>query len=230
LNRDLFRTDQAKWAVLRYLDKHPAKVKFAPVFHDCYVIIGEPHDLSENWNDFFVESMLSNWKASVCQCRYDRCSRYFLLDRPRQCYRYGTFCCPKHQSQVSAAACTLLQRVRSQNELIEFAAKQLLDWNVGGPDWREADPCKRRLSGKLCQCISRKRLHNYRQEVGVNWVNRHSADIELKRAQLWAHKTGTTGATGADEQSARRPLTTRLKWVLKPTPDLRNFIRVLSIE
>jgi hypothetical protein len=239
LNKDLFRTEHAKWAVLSYLEKHPVTISPSPASRDWYMIVGEPHRLSDNWNDCFIESvteadryftslMLSDWKESVCQCRFNRCSRYFLLNRPRRGYRYGTFCSQKHQSQASAAACTLLQSVQARNELIEFAAAQLATWSVDGPEWRNDDSWKRRLSAELRLFIAQEQLHNYRQEVGVNWVNRHSAAIEERRAQLRARQTR---ATGTDEQAplSRLPKT-RLKWVPRQTPDLRHFIRVLSIE
>lgn len=239
LNRDLFRTDQAVWDVLEYLESNPPRITVSPLSLDHFVTIGEPRPLSDKWNDFFMDSvreadryftclMESDWKESVCQCRYARCSRYFFLNKPRQCYRYGTFCCPKHQRDASAAICTRLQRVRAHKQLIEYAAAELVRRGIDGPDWRKADSWKRRLASALSLLISREQLHSYRQEVGVNWVNRQSASIELRRAQLWVRQTGATGKDG--RAAARQPPRTRLKWVPKQTPDLRHFIRILSIQ
>src|ERR1035438_9428853 len=144
---DLFRTTRAVSAVLEYSKKHQARIKFTPGSTVPKLFIGEPHPFSDKWNDFFMEAaeearryftalMASDWKAGLCQCRFERCSRYFLASRPRRSYRYGAFCCHEHQSLVSAGVCTSVRRARTAAQLIDLAAERLLKWRFDGPCWQ----------------------------------------------------------------------------------------------
>ena len=126
---------------------------------------------------------LSDWSICICKCRYSFCGRYFLLEKPRKSYLHGTFCCPKHRSLASAAACTGKRRAEAENELIDVAARQLLRWHVDGPHWHDVANRKQRLAAALSLYIGRKRLQSYRQEVKANWITRHRLRIEQKRAQ-----------------------------------------------
>lgn len=241
-SRDLFRTTNAVWAVLRYSEEHPASFSFFPSFSGPVLTIGEPHRLSDKWNEFFLEAvkeadryftsfMASDWKNSLCQCRLARCSRYFLASRLRRSYQYGTFCCPKHQNLGSAAACTSFRRAQIETELIDLAARQLLKWGLDGPRWQNDINKKHRLAGNLSLYVSRKSLQSYRQKVGVIWVTRHQLEIQRKRACLHAHPLE---ATSVNQQTvgedALRHSRLRLRWVPRLAADGMHFIHVLSID
>jgi hypothetical protein len=132
----------------------------------------------------FTGVMASDWKESICKCRYEPCSQYFFLKNPRRSYAHGTFCCREHQSHASADALTRSFRTRAQMELIEAAARQLLQWGVRDPRWQDNDSRKRRLAEKLCEVIARTSYRGYRQELKVNWVTWHRQKIEQKRLEI----------------------------------------------
>ncbi len=143
----------------------------------------------------FTGFMASNWKESVCKCRYERCSRYFLLEKPRRFYAHGTFCCREHQSHASADALARNLRGRGQTELTEAAARQLLKWGICDPRWQEDYDRKRRLAEMLSEnVIPRMLARGFRREVKVNWVTWHRGTIEQKRIEL----------SGRRQQDARR--------------------------
>ena len=238
---DLFRTTRAVSAVLEYSKKHQARIKFTPGSTVPKLFIGEPHPFSDKWNDFFMEAaeeasryftalMASDWKAGLCQCRFERCSRYFLASRPRRSYRYGAFCCHEHQSLVSAGVCTSVRRARTAAQLIDLAAERFLKWRFDGPCWQNDANRKHRLAGELSMYVSRKRLQSYRQEVGVNWVTRHQPEIERRRAHLYARQLGTVdvGQQEPGEEVLQHPAG-RLTWIYKATPEMQ-FIRVLTVD
>jgi hypothetical protein len=241
-NRDMFRTTNAVWAALRYVKEHPARVSFSPSSPGPELIIGEPHSLSENWNEFFLDAvkeadrhftslMASDWKESLCQCRFARCSRYFLASRLRRSYRHGTFCCREHQNLGSAAACVSVRRAQIENELIDLAARQLLRWGLDGPRWQNDANRKHRLASDLSMYISRRTLQSYRQNVAVRWVTRHQLEIERRRTNLSALRLGTIGVNDqtAGEEGLQHP-TRALRWIPRLTPDQMHFIQVLSIS
>jgi hypothetical protein len=241
-NRDLFRTPHAVSAVLKYAEEHPARFSFSHSSPGPEITIGEPHQLSSKSNELFLEAvkeadryftslMASDWKESLCQCRFARCSRYYLASKLRRSYRHGTFCCQEHQNLASAAVCTSLRRAQIENELIDLAARQLLRWHLDGPCWQSDTNRKHRLASVLSLYVSRKRLHSYREKVGVNWVTRHQLEIEERRALLHARQSGPPGVNQrAVGEEAPQQAKLRLRWVPRLAPDGRHFIRVLSID
>jgi len=199
--RNLFRTAKAIQAVRQCAGETPLRLLVDDHLSELAVAIGtEPASsglpfsfyLSDSFerglkeaNRRFTGLMASDWKESVCKCRYEPCSRYFLLKKPRRSYAHGTFCCREHHSHASADALTRNLRTRGQRELIEAAARQLLKWGIRDRLWQRDDNRKRRLAEKLCEdVIPRMRSRGYRQEVKVNWVTWHRGQIERKRLEL----------------------------------------------
>ena len=238
--KDLFRTRQAVLAVHKYADEHAAAVSFSPLVSEPIITIGEPHKYLEEWNAFFLEArkeadryftslMASDWRQSICQCRFAPCSRYFLLDKPRRCYRYGTFCCKKHQNSGTSEAYLRQRRIQAKDELIEVAAKLLLKWRVDKPDWHTDTTRKHRLAAELSLHVSERRLHNYLQETGVGWVTRHQMLIEQRRAALGTDRLEDLELKQARESQARVGRAQKsLRWKPRLTDDQRHFIYVLS--
>jgi hypothetical protein len=129
----------------------------------------------------FTGLMASDWKESLCKCRYPSCGRYFLLARPRSVRKHGTFCCRQHQARQSAATCTKERRVAAYRELIAFAAKWLSDRGVS-PDWANNARLKWCLAGALSGHIKHKRhLGALPPDIEVKWITRHRLAIEQAR-------------------------------------------------
>ena len=195
-DKDLFRTFYAKLAVIGYLEKHPAHVSLSPGSPGLQVTIGRIPRGEISWNEFFLTRvteaerlltavMTSDWKECLCKCRYAPCSKYFLLKKPRQSYRHGTFCCRHHQSFASATALTNERRTWANDALINYAASQLLKWGTDGPQWQNDASRKLRLASVLSGLIRQDpNLRANRQFVKVNWVTRHRREIEQKRREL----------------------------------------------
>lgn len=181
--------------VLEYLDRYPPLVQLPPRAGPK-VVLAQPVQFAseakgsgqlfaatgEEAQRLFTGLLMSDWRESLCKCRYPFCGRYFLLARPWRVRKHGTFCCREHQARASAAACTKERRATAYRELVEFAAKWLTEWGVRSPDWVNNDRVKRRLAGALSRYVGRKRnLRALRQNIQVKWVTRHRLAIEQKR-------------------------------------------------
>ena len=196
--RDLFRTN-AGWETLSYLEEYPPVVSFS-VDGSLTVTIGDSDILgsSPKWNDFFLAMtkeaqrlftavMASDWKQCICKCRHAGCGRYFVLRKPRQSYRHGTFCCREHQRLASALACTTYRRFWVGRELIDVAARKLVECRVRGPGWHEDTMWKRRLATAISKAMSHNpNLRANRKTVKANWVARHWLEIEQRRLEFAA--------------------------------------------
>jgi hypothetical protein len=132
----------------------------------------------------FTGLIMSDWKESICKCRYRPCGRYFFLGKPRRSYRHGTFCCREHQSHASADACIRKLRTDVRMQLIETAARELLERGITDSLWQDDANRKRLLAEALCHVIARKAMHGFREEVKANWVTRNRKKIEQRRLEL----------------------------------------------
>lgn len=200
-NRNLFRTTKAIQAVRECADETPLRLLVDDDSSELVVAVGtEPARSGPPFSFYFSASferglkaasrfftglMASEWKNSICKCRYEPCSCYFLLEKPRNSYAHGTFCCRKHQSHASADSLTRNARSRGHKELIEAAARQLLKRGIRDDRWQNDCDGKRRIAEKLrVDVIPRMRSRGYRHEVKVNWVTWHQGEIEQKRLEL----------------------------------------------
>jgi hypothetical protein len=130
----------------------------------------------------FTGVMAGDWGHRLCQCRYHRCKRYFLLSRLGGIHKHGTFCSRRHQALASAVLCTKQRRKAAEHELIEFAGQWLRDFPVTRAAWMKDT----RLKGRLAQAVSKYILHKralraLRTYVRVNWVTQHQVAIEQQR-------------------------------------------------
>lgn len=201
-NRNVFHTSKAIQAVRKCAAETPLQLMVIDETSELVVAIGTESARSEppislylylsasferglkEASRLFTGVMASDWKESICKCRYEPCSQYFFLKNPGRSYAHGTFCSREHQSHASADALTRSFRTRAQMELIEVAARQLLQWGVRDPRWQDDDSRKRRLAEKLCEVIPRMRWRGNRQELKVNWVTWHRQKIEQKRLEI----------------------------------------------
>ena len=200
-SRNLFHTSKAIQAVKKCARETPLQLMVIDKISELVVAIGTESAHPElpvsfyHWaasfgrglkeaSRLFTGLMASDWKESICKCRYEPCSRYFLFENPRRSYAHGTFCCREHQSRASADALTRNSRTRAQMKLIEAAARQLVQWGVRDPLWQDDNRRKRRLAEKLCEVIARTSYRGYRQELKVNWVTWHRRKIEQKRLEI----------------------------------------------
>ena len=196
--RDIHKADyRCVSAVHEYLEKCPPVFMTSADPSGFAVEIAQPC-LSHWARDFFEAAVVeakrlflglvaSDWKNRLCKCRYQPCSQYFLLDKPRGSYRHGTFCCRQHQSLASAAKCTHERRRLCESKLIELAAGQLRRRRAGGPEWQQDKVRKNQLAEEVCKAISEARdpnLRAYRPVVKVNWITRNQQRIEQKRVDL----------------------------------------------
>jgi len=211
-SKNLFATEQGRWAVMNYLEKHPPNVMLHADSPGLTVIFGRVRWEQSPQNEFFLTRakeadrlftavMVGDWKESLCKCRYSRCGRYFMLPKPRRLYKHGTFCCREHQRLTSATTSTKDRRSRAVRDLIDLAAERLVKWqacgkdtkwHVRGPDWQDDTSLKNHLAAALSAVLARNpNLHANRQEVKVNWVTRHRAEIEQKRVTLTSKPGGS---------------------------------------
>ena len=194
LERSLWKAQRAWGAVAEYVDQYPFAVDL-PLGHDDFsVVVGRvPRNFSGDFLDsidadarrLFTSLIASGQKETLCKCTF--CDRYFLLKRMRRVpYKHGTFCGPAHQNHWSATIATRKVRAAAETRLIEFAAEQLRKRRSNRTKWQEDTKLKTEVAAKLSTLISVEGLHNYRQAVTENWVNRHSSQIEQKRLSLTA--------------------------------------------
>ena len=130
----------------------------------------------------FTGLIASDWRDSLCRCRYAGCTRYFLLTRLRGVRKRGTFCCRQHQALASAGICTKRRRAAADHELIERAAEWLKEFQGKNSNWWENPRLKWRLAAAVSAYVRRKpSLRALRGDVRVNWVTRHQLAIEERR-------------------------------------------------
>jgi hypothetical protein len=165
----------SQWATLKIIARPQAYKGVAPDFF-ASAIVGAKR--------IFAGIMTSEWKDRLCKCRHPNCGLYFLHDKPRQSYRSGTFCGHEHSKNVAATLAMYKTRTHGQEELIEEAARQLLNGGFASPEWQDNSERKCLLAAALSLAIPRMRLQGYKQDVKVNWVTRHQALIEQKRVEL----------------------------------------------
>jgi hypothetical protein len=194
--RNPFHTDDAKWALLEYLDRHQPKVTLSPD-HGLDMTFGEPPEVTGDWNDLFVAAkteaqrfftafIMSDGTERLCKCRH--CGCYFLGKPRRRRYKYGTFCSRVHSQRAGAIKCTDERRRRVESKLIRYAAERLRSRRVDSPSWQQ----DRRLKGKLADDIREylwgcgdSELKRYREGIclKVGWVTRHQQKIEQARLE-----------------------------------------------
>lgn len=178
--------------VLEYLEKYPpyitltASGEFREILCEPVRFTMGPGHLFdatvEEAKRLFTGLIASDWRDSLCRCRYAGCTRYFLLTRPRGVRKHGTFCCRQHQALASAGICTKQRRAAADHELIECAAKWLQEFQVKNSDWRANARLKCRLAQAVSVYIRRSRsLRTLRSDVRINWVTRHQSAIEKRR-------------------------------------------------
>ena len=131
---------------------------------------------------FVVGIILSESKDCLCKCRYSPCGRYFLLEKPRRSYRHGTFCTREHQGAFSARERTRELRELIKDDLIERAAKWLLQKRVRDSGWQHDGKLKERVASELNNSSPFLRARG--RTVQANWVTRHQQEIEKKRTKL----------------------------------------------
>jgi len=194
--RALGRAPEALLAVTSYLERYPARVDLMPDSHELSVYLaevsalpgpsGNPYfDVGVDATRLFVGLMASDWRWRLCKCHH--CGRYFLHPKPRQVYRKGTFCCRQHQSHTTAVQRTRARRLRAKSQLVDFAAAQLVKWNVTGQEWKDDHARKVRLAKQISQHIWKSKDPNLTAEyplVQVEWVTRNRHPIEQKRREL----------------------------------------------
>lgn len=184
-------------AVQKYLEDNP--MTFTPILNTdgFHLEVAEPRWDVRGARDFFsaqVQSALrlfvgvlaSDWKERLCKCRYAACGRYFIHPKPRNSYEHGTFCRHEHASHAAGKELVRSSRRRATQELIGAAARKLLRYRIGDPQWQDDSGIKRRLAAELCHVIAARRLESYRQEVRLNWITHHRLAIEQKRVELSA--------------------------------------------
>jgi hypothetical protein len=192
------------WSVARavdeYMEKHTMKYRLTDEGRFTLVMgeitaapwVTDPFESAKvDAKRLMVGIVASDWADQLCKCRYHLCGRYFLLAKPRQSYRNGTFCCRSHQSRHSATASVRSQRQKVAAELIDAAAKQLVQWRIADPGWQDRGREKARLAERVSGYIVKQKNPNlkaYRPWVKVNWVTRNAEKIELRRKQLASSK------------------------------------------
>jgi hypothetical protein len=182
---------------------------------------------STDWEDFFwsvteeaarifVVLMDNIERNSVCRCRYVACGRYFVNSKPNRVYKQGTFCSRRHQMLAS----TRSRRAQSFDELIEAAARQLIQWGVAETDWH-TPAMKLRLVAALSQLIARKpSLRGYRNEIKSNWISRHAIVIQRRVFTL-----STNIVMPEPDPSNGFGLSSIMKTALSRAPDYAKIFR-----
>jgi len=194
-------SDEGSRAVERYLQRYPPTVSFSR--QEGLIVytgdtIGHPVGAGKLYEAVEVEArrlftglIISDERRRLGKCPH--CGRYFLMLKPRRVYKMGTFCCRSHQMLARALTLTRQRRVQATERRIEFAAEQLLKWNVRTSDWIANDERKRDLASKLSNRVRRNpNLRTKRRDVRdvkVNWVTRHSREIEKRRIQITKRRT-----------------------------------------
>jgi hypothetical protein len=193
--RNLSRTSEGITAVRNCAKTNPCRLFFSERTAELVVCVGShpetifplsPFTIAVEQADRMFTSMMASaeWKYQLCKCNYQRCGRYFFHPKPRGPYRHGTFCSPEHQRRASADALTKKRRSDMQRDLIEHAAKSLVGWKKGAA-WQDDDAIKVRLAAGLSGRLSKiPTLRAGRDEVKVNWVTHHRAEIEERRSEL----------------------------------------------
>ena len=198
-DRDMFRTVWAKTEAILYLEKHRIYVMFNRDTSSLHLTFPSERPMpSQNWewddinaaakeeaNRLFVSVMASDWKRSLCKCRYSNCEQYFSHTKPREYYEHGMYCSPKHLRLQSAKECTRRSRSDARTKLVKLAAKILVAKHRHCPDWQADDRLKGLIAADLSAEVSMDpNLSTNRQEIKINWVTRHSREIEEKRIEL----------------------------------------------
>lgn len=197
--RDLFRTAKGLQVVERCARETPLRLRILHKARELAIFFGtKPQTKSEDSlsvrlssnlfnravseaSRLFVCLMLSDWKHTLCKCRYEPCiRRYYELKKPR---RSPLYCCVRHQRGDAAVRGSRATRAYGEEALIDEAATLLVKWR-SDPRWQGDAKLKERLAGKLCVVIAHKNLQSYRDEVGPKWVARHRAKIERRRSEL----------------------------------------------
>ena len=128
----------------------------------------------------FVNFIISDWNKRLCKCRYSRCGKYFLREKPRPLYTNGTFCCREHQRHGSAHALTTARRSKAKFKLIQWAAQWLAEPGRRlGKRWQSDQTLKDRLVVHLNKRMIRlANLFTERKQVRTHWVTRNRDEIE----------------------------------------------------
>ena len=126
----------------------------------------------------------ANGRTAYANAAITAAASTYLLDKLRSSYRYGTFCCRRHQSLASASKCTREKRRLCESKLIDLAAGQLLRRKISRPDWQLDKSRKVQLAADVCKAIfdgKDRHLKVGRPVVTLNWITRNQRGIEQKR-------------------------------------------------
>jgi hypothetical protein len=194
--RNPFRTNRARRALLEYMEQHPPTVSLSHR-HGLEILIGEPTELPTSWDEIFMTAkidaerlfaalILRDGNECLGKCGY--CGRYFWRKPHRKGYKYGVFCCAAHNRMAAAVKHTDQRRMRVESKLIRFAASKLQVWRVRGPEWQHDKKQTERLADAVRKHLrdsTDPELIKYHEvvRVKVGWVTRHKNKIEQARLQ-----------------------------------------------
>jgi hypothetical protein len=133
----------------------------------------------------FVNFVITDWKQSLCKCRYSKCGVYFIPKKLRATYPHGTFCKREHQRDMSALAATKARRSNAKSNLMKLAAQWIAARGPDSAGWQHDGALKDQIAKYLSAQMSRKRnLCSGRDQVTKSWVTWNCEEIETALAAL----------------------------------------------
>ena len=119
----------------------------------------------------------------LCKCRYPLCGRYFVLPKPRERYKSGTYCRLEHQRCAKATRCVKQRRACAKSRLLELAARKLHQLKAES-EWQEDDALKCKLRDYIRIAARKDRTLRDYAYLAVHWITRNRQQIEQRRAEL----------------------------------------------
>ena len=108
----------------------------------------------------------------LCKCRYSLCGRYFVLAKPREKYKSGTYCRLEHQRYAKATRCMKQKRACAKSRLLDLAAGKLHQWKAGS-EWQEDNALKCKLRDDIRLAARKDRTMRDYAYLAVHWITRN---------------------------------------------------------
>jgi hypothetical protein len=123
---------------------------------------------------FFTQLVLSAWGKTICKCRYERCGKYFQIEKPRAVYKWGT----RHRvcsNKASAIRKFHQDRKTMQATKLDLTCKAVLNLKA------KPKTDRKELKHKIVAQMNRQ-LHRDAR-VTVKWVTRHWKKITVVKQE-----------------------------------------------